>query len=52
MKYGKMKEKTRLLLKKHNKFSGKGIITDKYSGAIRLKDDPLQVQKELRDEWK
>lgn len=23
----------------------------KYSGTIRLKEDPLSIQKKLRDEW-
>lgn len=29
----------------------KGMEAKKYSGTIRLKEDPLAIQKKLRDEW-
>jgi hypothetical protein len=29
----------------------KGVNTKKYCGAIKLKDDPLAIQKQMRDEW-
>jgi hypothetical protein len=30
----------------------KGVNTKKYSGTIKLKEDPLAIQKKMRDEWK
>ena len=30
---------------------GKGVDTHKYCGVIRLKEDPRQIQKRMRDEW-
>jgi len=29
----------------------KGVDTHKYCGVIKLKEDPLEIQKRLRDEW-
>ena len=29
----------------------KGVNTHKYCGTISLKEDPLTIQKKLRDEW-
>ena len=29
----------------------KGVNTKKYCGIINLKDEPLSIQKKLRDEW-
>jgi hypothetical protein len=29
----------------------KGVDTLKYCGIINLKEDPLEIQKKLRDEW-
>ncbi len=29
----------------------KGVDTRKYCGVIKLKEDPLAIQKRLRDEW-
>ncbi len=29
----------------------KTLNTKKYCGVIRLKEDPLAIQKKLRDEW-
>lgn len=28
-----------------------GVNTKKYCGTIHLKQDPLDIQKQLRDEW-
>ena len=28
-----------------------GVSLDKYSGTIKLKEDPLVIQRRLRDEW-
>ena len=29
----------------------KGVDTKKYCGTIKLKEDPLAIQKKMRDEW-
>jgi len=29
----------------------KGVDTHKYCGVIKLKEDPLEIQKRMRDEW-
>jgi hypothetical protein len=29
----------------------KGVNTKKYCGVIKLKEDPLAIQKKMRDEW-
>jgi hypothetical protein len=29
----------------------KGVNTKKYSGTIKLPEDPLVIQKKMRDEW-
>jgi hypothetical protein len=29
----------------------KGVDTKKYCGSIKLKEDPLKIQKKMRDEW-
>jgi hypothetical protein len=47
---GTTKEKLELLLKKMK--IKKGVNTKKYCGVIKLKEDPLQIQKQLRDEWR
>lgn len=30
----------------------KGVDTLKYCGKIKLKEDPLDIQKKLRNEWR
>ncbi len=47
---GTSKEKLELLLKKLK--LRKGVNTKKYCGVINLKEDALQIQKQLRDEWR
>lgn len=37
--------------KEHKKQAGKEEIR-KYCGAIKLREDPLKLQKQWRDEWK
>ena len=51
LKYGSRKESIRKLLKKLNSNIGKGIDAYRFSGLLKLKDDPLKIQKALRDEW-
>lgn len=29
----------------------KGVDTKKFCGVLKLKEDPLIIQKQLRDEW-
>jgi len=29
----------------------KGVNTKKYCGTIKLNEDPLSIQKKMRDEW-
>ena len=31
--------------------AAKGVDTKKYCGTIKLKEDPLTIQKKMRDEW-
>jgi hypothetical protein len=31
--------------------SPKGVDTKKYCGTIKLQEDPLTIQKKMRDEW-
>jgi hypothetical protein len=31
---------------------GTGVDTRKYCGVIKLKEDALKIQKQLRNEWK
>lgn len=30
----------------------KGVDTKKYCGVLKLKEDPMVIQKRLRDEWR
>ena len=30
----------------------KGVDTSRFCGILNLKNDPLTIQKEMRDEWK
>ena len=47
-----MKEKEiRSLLASHNRKKKKSIDLKKYCGVIELKEDPLKLQKKLREEW-
>jgi len=52
IKQGSKKDSITKLLNRLSNKSGKGIDTRKYSGLIRLKKDPLNIQIELRNEWK
>jgi hypothetical protein len=51
IKQGLKKDSITKLLNRLSNKPGKGIDTHKYSGLIRLKRDPLDIQKELRNEW-
>ncbi len=41
-----------LLMKLFEKKQTKGIDAKKYCGVLKLKEDALETQKQLRDEWK
>jgi hypothetical protein len=47
---GTTRAKLERLLKKLKR--KKGVNTKKYSGVIKLKENPVQIQKQLRDEWR
>ncbi|MEP4535182.1 MAG: hypothetical protein ABJ004_18945 [Cyclobacteriaceae bacterium] len=43
--------KTLSLDSAREQFRTKSIDTNKHCGVIKLKDDPLVIQKRMRDEW-
>ncbi|MDP2303351.1 MAG: hypothetical protein Q8N03_13110 [Ignavibacteria bacterium] len=45
------KKEINLLLKGHRKTNKKKIDIKKYCGQILLEEDPLVIQKKLRNEW-
>jgi len=51
IKYGASKKNLLSILKEVSEKKRKGIDTSKFCGKIKLKKNPLLVQKELRDEW-
>jgi hypothetical protein len=40
-----------LLIKLFEKKQTKGIDAKKYCGVLKLKDDAVKIQKQMRDEW-
>ena len=50
LKKGATKKEMLTLEKKLEK--PRGIDTRKYCGVIKLKNDPLEIQKQMRDEWR
>ena len=49
---GASKKDMDLINKKLNQLSSrKKLDAKKYCGVIKLKEDPLVIQKKLRDEW-
>jgi len=50
LKKGATKKEINLLKKKFSTIEG--VDTKKFCGSIKLKEDPLTVQKSFRDEWK
>jgi hypothetical protein len=49
LKKGASKQKMTAIMKKLQK--KKGVDTKKYCGSVKLKEDALLIQKQLRDEW-
>ena len=45
-------KKIDVVIKAKNKTKSKKVDWAKYSGVIKLKEDPLTLQKKWRDEWK
>jgi hypothetical protein len=39
-------------IRRHRNDIEKGVNTLKYCGVLKLKEDPLVIQKKLRDEWR
>ena len=52
LKYGADKKKIKTLLERlRNQKTRTGIDAYKYCGVITLAEEPLLIQKELRNEW-
>jgi hypothetical protein len=51
LKKGATKKDIAAIHKKLEKLPTKGVDTKKYCGVIKLKEDPLEIQKKMRDEW-
>lgn len=51
IKSGSSKEEIEKALKKLDKNAKKGFNAQKFSGILNLEEDPLKIQKKLRDEW-
>jgi hypothetical protein len=52
LKKGATEKEMQIIRKKLQKMSGKtGVDLDKYSGILKLKEDPLTIQRKLRDDW-
>jgi hypothetical protein len=52
LKKGASKKDIEALRKKlERRRTSKGVDTKKYCGVIKLKEDPLVIQKKMRDEW-
>jgi len=52
IKSGSSKEEIERVLRSHNrKKKNKGVNVKKYCGILNLKEDPLKLQKDWRNEW-
>lgn len=53
IKQGSTRERIKALLEsmRKNRKPKKGVDTFKYSGTLALKMDPLEIQRQLRNEW-
>lgn len=52
IKRGSTRKEIQTLVERHNRETKKkGVDVKKYVGVIKLKEDPLTIQKKLRDEW-
>ena len=50
LKKGASKKEMQNISKKLQKLTG--ADTKKYYGVIKLKEDPMVIQKQMRDEWR
>jgi len=48
----KKSERKKTYKKKLEKIDVPGLDVKKYLGKLKITDDPLDIQKRLRDEWK
>ena len=46
------KDRKQTYIRKLNQITLKGLDAKKYCGILKIEDDPLKIQKRLRDEWK
>ena len=51
VKKGMRKKEIDSILEKHNNTRKKKIDLNKYCGVINLKEDPIVIQRKLRNEW-
>jgi hypothetical protein len=51
LKKGASKEEIDLLRKKMSSNQRDGVDTRKFCGVLKLKEDPMVIQKKLRNEW-
>ena len=51
LKKGAGKKELDAIRKKLNRLSAPGVDTKKFCGVIKLKEDPMMIQKRMRDEW-
>ena len=53
LKKGATEKEIQAIRKKLQKKSHKpGVNLDKYSGILKLKEDPLVMQQKMQDEWR
>ncbi len=53
IKRGSTKDEIKAKLRLHGKEKKQKVINlKKFCGAIELKEDPLKIQKQIRNEWK
>lgn len=48
----KKTDKKKAYLKKLENLISPGLDVKKYSGKLKITENPLKIQKRLRDEWK
>ena len=51
LKKGASKKEIEAIRKKLDRLPAKGVNTKKYCGVLKLKEDPLDIQKKMRNEW-
>lgn len=51
IKKGMKKKQISLILDRKKKSKKKKLDLEKYCGILKLKEDPLDIQEKLRNEW-